>query len=56
MSDSPGKLVLALLRDMRASQQRMEDKLDELVRRVSSLESNVAQIHVDLAIHSAQME
>ncbi|CAN5163309.1 hypothetical protein BH10PSE6_BH10PSE6_02810 [soil metagenome] len=34
MSDSPDKLVLALLHDMRASQQRMEDKLDELVRRV----------------------
>jgi uncharacterized coiled-coil protein SlyX len=56
MSDQPDNLVRGLLRDMRASQQRIEDKLDELVRRVSSLESNVAHLHVDMAAHAARMD
>jgi archaellum component FlaC len=63
MTDQPDNLVLTLLRDMRASQQRIEEKLDELVLRVSSVESNLAQvhvelagIHVDLASHAARMD
>jgi len=56
MADDPDNLVLSLLRDIRASQPRMESKLDELVRRVSSLEINLAQVHVDLAAQSARMD
>jgi len=56
MTDEPGKLVLTILRDMRASLQRVEGKVDELVRRVSSLETNLAQVHVDLAGHAARMD
>ena len=63
MTDEPGKLVLTILRDMRASLQRVEGKADELVRRVSSLETNLAQVHVDLASvhvdlagHAARMD
>lgn len=56
MTDQPDNLVLSLLRDMRAGQQRMEGKLDELVRRVSSVETNLAQVHVDLAAHAARMD
>ena len=56
MADEPDNLVVSLLRDMRAGQQRMEGKLDELVRRVDSREANVAQLHVDMASHSARMD
>src|SRR5258708_4944164 len=63
MADQSENRVLALARDICASQHRIEDKLDELVSRISSLESNVAQIHVDLASvhvdlasHSARMD
>ena len=63
MTDQPENLVLAFLRDMRAGLERMEGKLDELVRRVSSVETNLAHlhvelagIHVDLAGHSARMD
>ena len=56
MTDQPDKLVLTLLREMRGSLQRVEDKLDELVRRVSAVETNLAHVHVELAGHSARMD
>lgn len=63
MTDQPESLVPTLLREMRASFQRVEGKLDELVVRVSSVENNLAQvhvelagIHVDLAAHSTRMD
>jgi multidrug resistance efflux pump len=56
MADDLDNLMLTLPRDMRASQQRMESKLDELVRRASSLEINLAQVHVDLAAQSARID
>ena len=56
MIDQPDSLVLTLLRDMRGSLQRVESKLDELVRRVSSVETNLAHVHVELAAHSARMD
>jgi hypothetical protein len=63
MTDQPDGLVLTLLRDMRAGLERMEGKLDELVRRVSSVETNLAHVHVelaglhvDMAAHSARMD
>src|SRR6266702_4633791 len=56
MIDQPDSLVLTLLRDMRGSLQRVESKLDELVRRVSSVETNLAHVHVELAGHSARMD
>ena len=42
-------LILEHLRVMRASQDRNENKLDMLIVRVSSLEGQMAAIHVDLA-------
>ncbi|MGZ5907844.1 MAG: hypothetical protein ACXWKQ_21040 [Reyranella sp.] len=56
MTDQPDSLVLTILRDMRGSLQRVENKLDELVRRVSSVETNLAHVHVELAGHSARMD
>jgi hypothetical protein len=56
MTDQPDSLALTLLRDMRGSLQRVESKLDELVRRVSSVETNLAHVHVELAAHSARMD
>jgi hypothetical protein len=56
MTDRADSLVLTLLRDMRGSLQRVESKLDELVRRVSSVETNLAHVHVELAAHSARMD
>lgn len=56
MTDQPDSLVLTLLRDMRGSLQRVEDKVDELVRRVSAVETNLAHVHVELAGHSARMD
>jgi hypothetical protein len=56
MTDQPDGLVLTLLRDMRGSLQRVESKLDELVRRLSSVETNLAHVHVELAAHSARMD
>jgi DNA repair ATPase RecN len=56
MTDQPENLVLAFLRDMHAGLERMEGKLDELVRRVGSVETNLAHVHVELAAHSARMD
>ncbi len=42
-------LILENLRAMRASLDRNENKLDMLIVRVSSLEGQMAAIHVDLA-------
>jgi hypothetical protein len=63
MTDQPENLVLAFLRDMHAGLERLEGKLDELVRRVSSVETNLAHVHVeladlhvDMAAHSARMD
>jgi hypothetical protein len=63
MTDQRENLVLAFLRDMPAGLERMEGKLDELVRRVGSVETNLAHVHVelaglhvDMASHSARMD
>jgi hypothetical protein len=56
MTDQPDNLVVTLLREMRGSLPRVEDKLDELVRRVSAVETNLAHVHVELAGHSARMD
>src|SRR5262249_1784701 len=56
MTDQPDNLVLSILREMRGSLERVEGKLDELVRRVSSVETNLAHVHVELANHSARMD
>lgn len=56
MTDQPDSLVLSVRCDMRGSLQRVEVKLDELVRRVSAVETNLAHVHVELAAHSARMD
>ena len=47
MADETDIRVMMLLREMRGSRQRIEHKLDELVRQVSTIE---------LAAHSARMD
>jgi hypothetical protein len=42
-------MVLEHLKRFQVGQARMEAKLDQVIVRVASLESHVAQLHVDLA-------
>ncbi len=56
MTDEPINLVLEQLRYIRASQDRTEQRLDDLTVRVGRIETNIAQIYVQLAEHSIRFD
>jgi len=56
MVDEPESLVLRYLRRIDERLDRVEDKLGELVLRVSSVERGVADMRVDFAGMQARMD
>ncbi len=49
MSENVNNLILELLRETRASQERIEHELREIKNRITSVEAGVAEIRRDTA-------
>lgn len=56
MIDAPDNLILALLRRADGKLDHVIEEVGDLKTRVTSLETQVAQIHVDFAGQSARMD
>ena len=56
MVETVENLILEHLRHLRASADRLDERLTDMTHRVGRLETTVAQIHVVLAEHSTRFD
>jgi hypothetical protein len=52
MTDEPNNVVLRLLRELRAGQERISDRIDALTTRVAAVESTLSFIVTHITIHT----